>query len=143
VAVRGKTARKKGLSEISPLRSTQHGEKERKKRVDGGRETEGGGALRDGGGGGEWDNPRDQPFCAVPDTEPRVCFMQLNPSSSFTGGKALRATATVLPTGHDKPISISVGVDALSDATFAVREILSDVHSTEPDIIRGSSGSSL
>ena len=79
----------------------------------------------------------DNPVCVLP-----WCSMQLNPSSSFTGGKALRATTTILPTGHDEPLEITVGVDTYSDITCALREVLSDVHSIQPDSVRGSSGSS-
>jgi hypothetical protein len=54
--------------------------------------------------------------------------MQLKPLSSFEGGHALRATTWVVPAGKDKRLNIQMGVDTLSDATFASRHLLRNVH---------------
>ena len=69
------------------------------------------------------------------DPSVNVCFM-LDLPSSFEGGKALRATSKVLPRGQHVAVEIQVGVDTLSDATFALREVLHDVHDIAPEGIR-------
>jgi hypothetical protein len=86
--------------------------------------------------------PDDQHPCDVerppslhqvpPDSCSSACFMQLKPLSSFEGGHALRATTWVVPAGNDNRLNIQVGVDALSDATFAARHLLRNVHDVVP-----------
>jgi hypothetical protein len=65
-----------------------------------------------------------------------LCCPQLSPSA-FTGGRALRAKATVLPEGCTEPVEICVGVDTMSDVNLALRHLLSDVSPVIPDDVRG------
>jgi hypothetical protein len=48
----------------------------------------------------------------------------------------------VMPGGCQSPVNIIAGIGTTSDATFAVSNLLVDVHPVQPDSIRGSSGSS-
>ena len=63
-----------------------------------------------------------------------------NGNSSFVPGQALKATASVLPFGHHDVCDIVVGIDTLSDVNLAVRDLLSDVHAIDLDLVRGTSG---
>ena len=89
---------------------------------------------------------RDPPeFYEVPRPVELMCYMQnVQPSSSpsssssFTGGRALRARIHILPDGHPEPFDITAGIDTLSDVSLAPRDLLSDVHPISPDSVRGS-----
>jgi len=65
-----------------------------------------------------------------------LCYPQLS-SSAFTGGKALRASTTVLPAGCSEPVEIIAGVDTMSDVSLALRHLLTDVEAVMPDDVRG------
>ena len=75
------------------------------------------------------------------------CFVMTRIQSAFVGGRALRATAEVVPvptgkmaddsTGHIIPVA----VDTYSDVTTARRELLRDITSIEVDPIRCAAGS--
>ena len=75
-------------------------------------------------------------MCHPPWACSQLCFPQLS-QSAFTGGRALRATATVLPDGYTEPLEISVGVDTLSDVNLSLRHLLSNVSPIAPDDVRG------
>ena len=75
-------------------------------------------------------------MCHPPWAYSQLCFPQLS-QSAFTGGRALRATAAVLPDGYTEPLEISVGVDTLSDVNLSLRHLLSDVSPIAPDDVRG------
>jgi len=72
----------------------------------------------------------------------RFCFVQTD-TSSFVGGAAMKATIEVIPMGHQTPITISTGVDTLSNVSLATRAVLSNVHPVSPDQVQGSGGVSV
>jgi hypothetical protein len=74
--------------------------------------------------------------CHPPWACSQLCFPQLS-QSAFASGRALRATAAVLPDGHTEPLEIPVGVDTLSDVNLSLRHLLSDVPPIAPDDVRG------
>jgi hypothetical protein len=63
-------------------------------------------------------------------------------SSSFVGGKALRAKINIWQDGHVDALRTECGLDTMSDVNLALPELLHDVHDIVVDKVRNASGRS-
>jgi hypothetical protein len=71
-----------------------------------------------------------------------MAMRRAKPSSSFVGGKALRAKIDVWQDGHVDALRTECGLDTMSNVNLAIPELLHDVHDIVVDKVRNASGRS-
>jgi hypothetical protein len=59
------------------------------------------------------------------------------PTSSFVGGRALRAKMDIWQDGHTDALRTECGLDTMSDVNMAVPEILHEIHDIFADDVNG------
>jgi hypothetical protein len=73
----------------------------------------------------------------------RLNFMSVcrtKPTSSFGGGKALRARINIWKDGHVDALRTECGLDTMSDVNLALSELLHDIHDIVVDDVSSCSG---
>ena len=75
----------------------------------------------------------------------RYTFMSVRrgpkPTSSFVGGKAIRAKMDIWQDGHADALRTECGLDTMSDVNMAVLELLHEIHDILGDDVNGCAGS--